>query len=90
VNFSLGYDHRFEYVGEYARLVGERLRHLMIEYPDYHRPNKVLLQGECAHFDEFRHIIYVALEDLIPDVLSKVYGNSTLYVIAEIGLDEVA
>lgn len=90
MNFSLGYGHRFEYVGvEYARLVGETLRHSVIEYPDYHRPNKVLLQGECAHLDKFREILHIALADLIDDVPSKIYGNNTLFVVAE-GAAEMA
>lgn len=69
LNFSLGYDNPLgmdEY--HYFKAIGENLRADILNWPKDMRPNRVLLQGECASKQNFRQILNISLLDLIEDL----------------------
>lgn len=75
-DFSLGYNARSRGASdeEYWDAVGLRLQAIMALNPNYQRPAKVLLMGDCVHDETFQNVLQKALENQmrdLPKVLSK-------------------
>ena len=76
LDFSLGYDVRPVNVTDegYWDAVGLKLQQIMIEYPYYERPAKVLLMGDCVGDKTFQRILKIALKQQmgeLPEILDK-------------------
>ena len=74
-DFELGYNAYAEMNSEeYWKAVGLRLQQIMIEFPGYDRPNKVLLMGDRTDDREFREVLAKALwaqMEELPEILSE-------------------
>ena len=73
-DFELGYNTYAEMNSEeYWKAVGLKLQQIMIEFPGYDRPNKVLLMGDRTDDREFREVLAKALwaqMEELPEILS--------------------
>ena len=74
-NFSLGYDSKTRQQNEqgYWNAVTNQLEEIMVKFPYYERPRKVLLMGDCVDDKNFRAALEKVLSrqmDTLPEILS--------------------
>ena len=86
VDFELGYDawngiDDVEDDGGYWAKVKMRLDQIMVEFPLYDKPAKVMLMGDCVHDEMFQRTLLTALADQMEE-LPEILGTGSDVVAA--------
>jgi len=93
VDYSLGYDNHGSwndgYGISYWDAVEQAVRSIMVRRPLLTRPEKILLQGECAGQKDFLDMLQHALEGLVEDGPGKIVHHDNVFV-AALGAAEFA
>ena len=76
LDFSLGHDAQSLRVADtdYWDAVGSRLEQILTQNPNYERPTKVLLMGDCVRDEDFQRSLKKALSNQmtkLPEILVK-------------------